>query len=88
MTVVGRKKEIEEGVKKTKELMAFYEERNNDSKEEELLFSDKESGKIRLLGSWMGWKEDVEERLKRGNRAWWITNKAGYSLVWSRKVPI
>ena len=28
-----------------------------------------------MLGSWMGWKEDVAERIKRGNKAWWITKK-------------
>ena len=40
----------------------LYEERNNDDKEEELLFGEEESGKIRMLGSWMGWREDVEEK--------------------------
>ena len=28
-----------------------------------------------MLGSWMGWREDVDQRLKRGNRNWWTTKK-------------
>ena len=23
----------------------------------------------------VGWKEDLEERLKRGRKAWWVTKK-------------
>ena len=26
-----------------------------------------------MLGSWMGWSEDISQRLKRGGRAWWKT---------------
>ena len=70
-TIVGSKAEIGRGVEKTKEVMDRFEEKNNDDKEEVLEFGKRESGKIRMLGSWMGWKEDVDERLKRGNRAWW-----------------
>ena len=55
--------------------MGWFEERNNDGKEEELLFGDDGSGKIRMLGSWMNWKEDLAERLKRGGRAWWKTKQ-------------
>ena len=57
-------------MERTKEVMAMFEERNNDDREEELIFGGGESGNIRMLGSWMGWKEDVEERLKRGSMAW------------------
>ena len=59
----------------TKEVMGWFEERNNDGKEEELMFGTEESGKIRMLGSWMSWKEDVSQRLKRGGNAWWKTKK-------------
>ena len=55
----------------TKDVMASFEERNNDGKEEVLEFGTEESKKIRMLGSWMGWKEDVDERMKRGGKAWW-----------------
>ena len=74
-SVVGYEDELEEGVRITKEVMGWFEERNNDSKEESLIFGKEGSGKIRMLGSWMGWKEDVSDRMKRGGRAWWITKK-------------
>jgi len=35
-----------------------------------LNFGEEGSGKIRMLGCWMGWKEDVYERLKRAGKAW------------------
>ena len=50
--------------------MARFEERNNDNKEEALDFGTEESGKVRMLGSWLGWKEDVDNRLKRAGQAW------------------
>ena len=74
-TVLGYEDELEEGVAVTKEVMGWFEERNNDSKEEKLLFGEEESGKVRMLGSWMGWSEDVKQRLKRGGRAWWMTKQ-------------
>ena len=51
--------------------MGDFEERNNDDKEEALVFGSEESGDIRLLGCWMGWKQDVEKRLERARKAWW-----------------
>ena len=39
------------------------------------MFGDEGSGKISMLGSWMNWKEDLSERLKRGGRAWWKTRQ-------------
>ena len=60
--MLGKKKEIEAGVRKTKEVMAKFGEGNNDGKEEELNFGMEKSGKIRMLGSWMGWKVDIEVR--------------------------
>ena len=74
-TIVGNKEEIERGVDITKQIMNKFEERNNDDKEEELLFGSEESGQIRMLGSWMGWKSDLEARLKRANKTWWMTKK-------------
>ena len=66
--------------------MGWYEERNNDGKEETLNFGEEESGKIRMLGSWMGWKEDVDERLKRGNRAWWRTKNRLKGAKFSKRI--
>ena len=72
-TIVGNKAELERGVETTKEVMNRFEEKNNDDKEETLDFGEESSGGIRMLGSWMGWKQDVDERLRRANRAWWKT---------------
>ena len=58
-TVVGYVDELEEGVQVVKEVMGWFEERNNDNKEERLVFGEEESGEIRMLGSWMGWAEDI-----------------------------
>ena len=74
-TILGNMEELQQGVETTKEVMGWFEERNNDNKEEELIFGEESSGKIRMLGSWMNWKEDLEERVKRGNRAWWKTRQ-------------
>ena len=69
-SVVGNEKELGRGVEITKEVMAKFEERNNEDKEEQLIFGDSSSGQIRMLGSWMSWDGDVKKRLERGNRAW------------------
>ena len=69
-TIVGRKKELQQGVDETKKVMSLFEERNNDDKEEHLEFGTENSKKIRMLGSWMGEDEDTNQRLKRGGAAW------------------
>ena len=72
-SIVGYMDELESGVKASNEVMSWFEERNNDNKEECLMFGKEGSGKIRMLGSWMGWAADISERLKRGGKAWWTT---------------
>ena len=57
-------------MEETKKVMNAFEERNNDNKEETLDFGTEEGNKIRMLGSWMGWEEDVNQRLKIGGAAW------------------
>ena len=64
MTLTGKKNEIAQGVEETKKVMNAFEERNNDNKEETLDFGTEEGNKIRMLGSWMGWEEDVNQRLR------------------------
>ena len=39
-----------------------------------------------MLGSWLGWKEDIEERLKRGNKAWWRTKKKLQGAKFSKRM--
>ena len=69
-TVAGRKKELGEGLRVVKEAMNEFEERNNDEKEEEIVFGREESSKIRMLGSYIGHEEDLKQRLKRAQSAW------------------
>ena len=69
-TIVGKKRELQQGVDETKRVMAMFEERNNEDKEEHLEFGTDESKKIRMLGSWMGEDEDTNQRMKRGGAAW------------------
>ena len=59
-TAVGDKCELEVGIEVTKEVMGRFEERNNDDKEEKVDFGSEESGKVRMLGTWLGWREDVD----------------------------
>ena len=65
-TIVGMKREMDEGVRLVKEVMGEWEERNNDTKEEVLEFGTDEGRGVRVLGSWLGAKEDVRERIRRG----------------------
>ena len=74
-TVVGNVEEVEQGVETTKEVMGRFEEKNNEDKEEVLMFAEEDSGQIRMLGSWMDWAADVKKRLERGSKAWFKTRK-------------
>ena len=69
-TKVGKKKELDIGVRVTKEVMARLEERNNEDKEEVLEFGEEAGNRIRMLGCFMGWKEDVSKRSSRAGMAW------------------
>ena len=55
--------------------MNEFEERNNDDKEQRLIFETEDGNKIRMLGSYLGFKEDVNMRLKRGGGAWFKVKK-------------
>ena len=74
-TIVGRAKELEVGLRITKEVMNAFEEKNNDDKEEELAFGTEDGEKIRMLGSYIGRKEDVKQRIKRAGAAWFKVKK-------------
>ena len=69
-TIIGKKKELEDGVVRVKEVMGSWEERNNDDKEERLVFGTDEGGEIRVLGSWLGAKADRNNRIQRAGRLW------------------
>ena len=70
-TVVGTKEELGRGVDRMKEVMGRWEEKNNEDKEEKVEFGTEEGGKIRILGSWIGGGEDVNNRIKRAGGLWW-----------------
>jgi hypothetical protein len=69
-SLIGQKKEMEIGVPAVKEVMSWYEERNNDDKEEEVLFGTEDGGKIRMLGTWLGPDDDIKQRKKKAGAAW------------------
>ena len=70
-TIVGERRELGRGVDRMKEVMGRWEEKNNEDKEEKVEFGTEEGGKIRILGSWIGGKEDVYNRIKRAGGLWW-----------------
>ena len=39
-----------------------------------------------MLGCWMGWKEDVEQRLLRARKAWWKMRNRGVGSKLSKKM--
>ncbi len=50
--------------------MNMFEERNNEDIEEILNFGKEDSKKIRMLGCYMGEKEDTKQRKKRAGATW------------------
>ena len=70
MTVVGTEGEMDESVRRVKEVMGRWEERNNEDKEEVLEFGTEEGDEVRILGSWMGEREDVKNRIRRAGMLW------------------
>ena len=67
---IGKKEELEAGMIIVKENMKRVEEKNNDSKEETIIFGSEEGGKVRVLGSYLSPAEDIKQRIKRANGAW------------------
>ena len=65
---MGKKKELDRGVEIIKEEMNKLAESNNDDKEE--IFGTEEGAKIRMLGSYIGQKEDLSQRKKRASHSW------------------
>ena len=63
--ILGTREELELGCKAIKEVMTTFEQRNNETKEERLVFGETLSHAIRRLGSWMNSKVDVQNRIKR-----------------------
>ena len=69
-TPIGEKEEIEYGTATIKEVMKNFEEKNNEEKEEKLEFGKDGAGGIRMLGVWIGAKEDIKNRKRRAGGLW------------------
>ena len=67
---VGKKGELRKGMEAIKNVMYQYEEANNEDKEEIVMFGCTEGENIRILGSYLGNKEDTKQRIKRGGTTW------------------
>ena len=83
---VGKKAELERGLVIIKEEMSKVEERNNDDKEEELIFGTDEGDMIRMLGSYIGQKEDLKQRKKRAGHSWFKLKKRLKNSRLSRRI--
>ncbi len=70
-TMAAGHEELEGGVEVIRKVVGEFEECYNDDMEEKLVFGSEESGEIRMLGCWMGWKEDVPQRLASLRGSWW-----------------
>lgn len=69
-TLVGIENELKTGAEKVKRVMTEFEERNNEDKEEEHFFGREESEGTRMLGCWLGTKEDGRNRIRRAGGLW------------------
>ena len=65
-TVIGKAREIDEANQVMKEGLALFEERTNDAKEARARLGTMEANNIRMLGVYLGRKEDIFQRLRRG----------------------
>ena len=54
----------------TKRVMGLFEEKTNESKEENITLGETSAAGTRLLGLWLGEAEDTRVRLQRGMGAW------------------
>ena len=61
---------METGCAAIKETMQMFEERNNASKEEILVFGDSQSADTRMLGCWVDPKIDTRRRISRAAKLW------------------
>ena len=69
-TILGTTDEMETGCAAIKETMQMFEERNNASKEEKLVFGDSQSADTRMLGCWVDPKIDTRRRISRAAKLW------------------
>ena len=73
--VCGLREEIQEGKEKIKEVMGWFEEKCHPANEEHLDFGRKEAEGIRMLGTYIGRKKDVDMRINRIMNACFLVRK-------------
>ena len=61
-TLYGEKDEMVHGKEIVKSSMRSFEEQCHDGKEEHLALGTQEGGEIRMLGTWVGRRQDLEQR--------------------------
>ena len=59
-TIIGERRELNEGVQIVKDVMESFEQKNNEDKEEKAIFGTTEADEIRMLGCRLGHKQDVK----------------------------
>ena len=90
--LLGKKGDMDEDVRVAKEVMGKWEERDNVDKEEVLEFGTEEGAKVRMLGSWLGTKEDVASRKRRAGMLWgrvkeWLKG-SNLSKRWQARIVV
>ena len=69
-TILSQATNMEAAKQTTKEVMKLFEEKINDSKEENVTLGEPSAAGTRVLGIWPGEKEDTNARVRRGMGAW------------------
>ena len=83
--ILGDGEEMEEGVGIIKEVLAEFEEKNNDHEEETIKFGDLINVNTRMRGCLMGAKTDVQQRKARPGKAWCQVKKQLYRSTLPRR---
>ena len=65
---MGTKEDMDESVRRVKEMMHKWKERNNEDKENRLEFGTQKGEEKRVLGSWVGAKADARNMITRAGR--------------------
>ena len=68
-TLYGEKDEMRQGKEIVKLSMRSFEEKCHDGKEEHLALGTAAGGETRMLGTWVGRRQDLNQRKKRGRHA-------------------
>ena len=69
-TILCQPTYMENAKNTTKRIMGLFEEKTNESKEEDIILGEPSAAETRFLGTWIGEIEDTNTRVKRGMGAW------------------